>query len=301
MFMGSACMAAALYRFRNGVPANAAWFHAARCLPGVLVIGYPPVSLMVISLLPLTLIPWEREEWQASDYFPRLFVTGLAAMQLLQLYPVAGSQISISTSPVVLWAFLCVYDGAGGLVRVARKMGWAAYLLRSEQIVSGFLLLALGFSVARHSDWYRGYPEPASRLRGSSWLHLPVDSERLYEELADDVHANCDVLFTMPGMGSLNFWSGVPTPNGLNHDAWMRGVPLNQQGQILQSLEKNPGACAVYNEQLALLWQSTASEMDALPLGHYVMHDMPTVWRQGGYEIRVSPLRRVPWTPVAKN
>jgi hypothetical protein len=129
-------------------------------------------------------------------------------------------------------------------------------------------------------------------------LRLPLETENLYQFIARNVHANCDVLFTMPGMGSLNFWSAVPTPNGLNLTAWMRGLSLEEQQRILSILQKTPQACVVYNEDLTRFWQVTPQELRDLPLARYILHDMRPVAQARGYQIRVHPRRLTPWNAV---
>jgi hypothetical protein len=106
------------------------------------------------------------------------------------------------------------------------------------------------------------------------------------------------MLFTMPGMGSLNFWSGVAPPNGYNHNGWMRSFSLLQQEQILHILWANPRSCAVYNEDLAHFWGSTNQDLDKLPLARYIIYDMRKVYEKNGYEIRVHPQRNSPWVDV---
>ncbi|MGH9597484.1 MAG: hypothetical protein ACRD3K_11865, partial [Edaphobacter sp.] len=126
-------------------------------------------------------------------------------------------------------------------------------------------------------------------------LHLSKDVEDTYQVLAEDVRTNCDVLFTMPGMGSFNFWSEVPTPNGLNQTAWMKGLSLEQQQRILQILQKDAKACVIYNAGLVSFWKTTLDDLNELPLARYILYEMPNVSQKRGYEIRVSPQRNAPW------
>ena len=97
-------------------------------------------------------------------------------------------------------------------------------------------------------------PTIASSLAGSASLHLPPDQEMEFEALTRDLQTNCQILFTMPGMGQFNFWSGVPTPDGFNTDAWMKGVPLEQQQHTLQILQTNPSACVIYRPLMVAVW-----------------------------------------------
>lgn len=301
----------ALYWFRDRWRAHADVADALRCAAGLCAIALltayragpygvtdlPHPRLMVAAFLPLSLLPAAGKSWQASDCFPRLFVTSLAATQLLQAYPVAGSQVNIALAPSLLWAFICVHDGVAGLFHLLRRavdwFGDSPHV--QESVLGGLLALALALAMFYWGVPPRRYSFPPSKLPGSASLHLPADAENRYESLAANIRANCSILFTMPGMGSLNFWSGVPTPNGLNMPSWTRAFTLEQQQRIFDILKMNPQSCAVYNQGIAQFRGPTSQELAESPLAHYIVYAMPKVIEDGGYEIRVSPQRNSPW------
>jgi hypothetical protein len=299
----SACMAW-VYRTRDRWQGGSDWVDALRCVIGLYTIvlfrtGVQHRFFLLLAFLPLGLIPPKGRPWGPSDYFPRLFVTSLAVTQFLEAYPVAGSQVNIAAAPLLLWAFVCVHDGAVGLFRLApRARDWFGDTFLKESVLGGFVALALAVTMFRANAGRKHGSGPSSSLRGSASLHLPTGTEKLYGFLANNIRANCDVLFTLPGMGSFNFWSGVPTPNGFNLTAWMKGLSLGQQQQILQILQKDPRACAVYSPELTRFWETTPEDLAALPLARYVLNDMHIVSQRQGYEIRVSPERNSPWVEV---
>jgi hypothetical protein len=249
-----------------------------------------------IAFLPLGLLSTNGKPWQPSEYFPRLFVTGMAATQFLQPYPVAGSHLNIAAAPLLLWAFFCFHDGADGLFRLAtRTRDWLGLAVSGESVLGGLLAVFFAVVMLRSGAWNQHFLTPSSSLRGSASLHLPAEIEERYEYLANGLGTNCNVLFTMPGMGSLNFWSGVPTPNGLNLTGWTKAFKLEQQQRILQILRTNPRACAVYNAELSVGWGASREELDGLPLARYILYEMPVVSQRDGYEIHVAPQRNSPW------
>jgi len=216
----SACIVG-LYRYRDRWAIRSEWVDAARCLIGLWAISQASIfrtHYFFMGFLPLGLFPTKSRQWGAADYFPRVFVTSLAATQFLQAYPVAGSQLNIAYSSALLWAFMCVHDGAGGLFSLLQHAGdWIGNNLpRQESVLGALVALAMIVAMLRSGRWPEPYSDPPSHLLGATSLHLPKYQEDLYESLASNIRANCTVLFTLPGMGSLNFWSGIPTPNGLN-------------------------------------------------------------------------------------
>ena len=150
------------------------------------------------------------------------------------------------------------------------------------------VMLGFGLALPRYSG-------PPSKLRGAGVLHLPQAEERRYLHLASAIAANCDSLFTLPGMGSLNYWSGVPAPNGFNMTGWVKAFSDRRQQQILDRVRANPRACVVYNRDLSGFWGMTREDEQASLLGRYITREMAAAARYGAYEIRVTPERTAPW------
>jgi hypothetical protein len=298
--VAGSCWIVALYLSRGRWQGAVRWTDITRCVAGLWTIGFlvrhQTPTLEFVTLLPIVLMPTGDRCWKLGDFFPRVFITGLAATQLLQIYPVGGSQVSIAAAPSLLWAFLCIHDGLGGVWRVSEPRTEAAV---QKAIVGGVLAISLGLFLLRDGVWRGREMMPASRLWGAGSLHLSAEDEDRYEFLAHEVQVNCDMLFTLPGMGSLNFWSGLPTPNGMNETAWMKGFSTSGQQKILNLMRGDPRACAIYNPKLANFWGPPPNELMKLPLAEYVIEDMPKVAATQGYEIHVSPRRSAPWIDTA--
>ncbi len=294
---------AALYWFRDRWRTRADWVDALRCAVGfcaiLLLAVNPPAIVWILPLLPLGLMPVRGGKWSSSDGYPRLFVTALAATQFLQGYPVAGSQISVAATPLLLWAAICIHDGAGGLFSLMPRIAKAAGDgFPKDSVLGGLIAFALMAGMFSSGSLSWRYPYPASRLRGAASLHFPAEEEDRYLFLAGNIAANCDLLVTMPGMGSFNYWSGAPTPNGSNMTAWMRVFDGERQQRILGVLRSDPRACSVYSASRTRMWGTTAEELAGSPLARYIIDEMPKVAEIDDYEIRVSPRRSPAWTPV---
>ena len=290
-----------LYWSRDGWRARADLVDALRCAVGfcaILLLAVNPKGIVwILPLLPLGLMPVRGGKWSWFDCYPRLFVTSLAATQFLQGYPVAGSQISIAAAPVLLWAAICVHDGAGGLFRLMpRVANLAGEAFPKGSVPGGLIVIALMAGMLGSGSLSWRYPYPASRLRGAASLHFRAEEEDRYVFLAGNIAANCDVLVTLPGMGSFNYWSGVPAPNGSNMTAWMRVFDRERQQRIVDVLRSHPRACSLYNASRTRLWGATTEELAAAPLARYIIDEMPKVAEIDDYEIRVSPRRGSPWT-----
>lgn len=293
------CCVLALYflRARQG-----RWMDLAdtlRCPVGMLALTILAVQVAhlqwMVPFLPIALIPRDRQPWTAAELFPRLFVTALAATEFLQAYPVAGSQLRIANAPMILWGFLCVHDGAPALLRKlsAFAKGWRGAPAES---IAGLALASVMVCVMwRTGSFSWRYEYPASSLRGASILHLPPTEEARYSYLTNRISANCVLLFGLPQIGSLNLWSGVAPPNGLDIDIWMTSYSIDQQNSILRILQSNPQGCAVYNPHLVGVWGVTKDQLARSPLARYIAQEMRPAVTKDSYEIRVNPGRTMPW------
>jgi hypothetical protein len=273
---------------------------ALQCAAGLGVLFLIPVlpyPALVMPFLPLGLISCLNRARGASYLFPRVFVTDMAATQFLQPYPVAGSHLAIAAAPMVLWAFMCIFDGFDELLDILGIPAPPSRPVRRQAVLAAVMLFAfsLGFVRLYYSGFWLPYPYPASTLNGSRSLHLPPDEERRYRFLADSISGNCSMLFTVPGMGSFNFWSGVPTPNGSNLTVWINAFDAQRQEQILKLLVADNKACVLYNPHFVQFWTSSTEQLGRSKLGAYIMFDMVKVAELDGYEIRVQPGRSDPW------
>ena len=249
----------------------------------------------VVPLLPLTLIPQSHWERDAIALFPRLFITCMAVTQFLGAFPVAGSQKGIAAIPMILWAYLCIVDGIAGLRAASKqRLPDSGVRLRLDAVIGGVILLVFGgVSIALFLP--SRLPPRSAELRGATSLRLPEERESEFASIARKISPNCSILFTMPGMGSFNLWSGVHTPNGWNLTAWAKGFDAERQAEILSIMKSKSDACAILNRRIARLWDKDGATGAALPLGQYIMIEMPKMAEFGEYEIRVHPQRRTPW------
>jgi hypothetical protein len=297
----SGCIAALYWRRQKGwEPPD--WIDALRCVIGLctvpLLAFVPGRVVWILPFLPLGLAPVKGRSWQAADFFPRLFVAALAVTQFLSAYPVSGlSQIGIAAAPVLLWAFICIHDGAEGLFSLmSRVTDRLTHGFPKQSLIGALMAVVLMVAMLQPAFSSLKYPYPASHLAGSSSLHLQTEVENRFLFLAGSIRENCDSLFTLPGLGSLNFWSGIPTPNGSNLTAWMKGFDAERQQEILSLLQADTRACTVYNPAIASdTWGSTVDNMSSSPLAYYITHDMRKIAERDGYEIRVHPQRELPW------
>jgi hypothetical protein len=278
---------------RNWILTHRALWVAIRLTAGfviaVLIATAPSMALpWVVPFLPLSLIPTSKKQQPISQLFSRTFVTCMAAVQVLQAYPVAGTQLSIAAVPILLWAFVLIVDGA---VEFRGTLN-GEELLNIISIVI-LLLTFLGMSYSWLDDRNSRYPP--SELPGTDWVHLSPDLESTFSSISAALRTNCSSLLTMPGMGSFNIWSGLSTPGDLTGTEWIKLSTPQRQIEVLADLDSDPNSCVLYNRTMIKFWQITQEQVAGSPLASYIDQKMLTVFKVGDYEIRITHKRSTKW------
>jgi hypothetical protein len=86
-------------------------------------------------------------------------------------------------------------------------------------------------------------------LPGAEILRLPTSASALFRVLAMNAAAHGDILFSEPGMFSLNFWSGLPPPTLTNVTHWFSLISSARQQAIIRVLETHPRACIIIQRE----------------------------------------------------
>jgi hypothetical protein len=191
-------------------------------------------------------------------------------------------------------AMLCVAESAPGLAFLGRRSPRLASVVSAPLLLLGIASFILIQS--RSTEILDRDSRPSSDLRGASLLSLNSYLADRYRYLSERIRSNCDVLFTIPGMGSFNLWSGVAPPNGTNLTAWVEGLDRSRQVEILQILTAHPNACVIYNPELLDFWHTSSRAVEDSPLAQHILHSMVKAGERGGYEIRIQPWRTRAWT-----
>jgi len=259
------------------------WVRAGAGLAGIFLLVRTDLT-WVMPLVPLGVLPLTRRAWSNSEWFTRIFVADLAVTEFLQTYPVAGGQAGIAALPVMLWSFLCLWDG---LEEVGRRR-WA-------RPVAALITVVVTAGMWRSGLRQFGYPYAPSRLPGSSRLHLEPGQADTYRFLSNSIRQNCNLLYTLPRLHSFNFWSSVDAPAYSASPLSLQLYTVARQETVLNQLRKDASSCAVYNRAILDFWQAPQGFVDQSPLVQYVIREMPVMVSRDGYEIRVNPARRQPW------
>jgi hypothetical protein len=225
----------------------------------------------------------------------RTMLAALAALEVLQAYPVAGSQVGIASLTFVPVGALLLGDALTSLREWSAARGPLALERFGVVVTVALAALAANFaidsivrSIANNKEIYdERRPLP---FAGAGQLH-PLDSDvENYSRLVADLRRyRCTDFIGYPNVNSLYLWSGIEPPPPVAPGAWIEALDSERQQRVVEVLRASPRPCAIRNDGLAGAWLGGAPPPDR-PLVNYVLNEFRTVDQVGDFQFQV-PVR----------
>lgn len=294
----AACGAACGLRRRRAVAVDAA-VAVARIVAALgLVVAlcrFPAISpdhlVFAFAMPGLWLFLWPLAGENASGP-ARTWVGLLFLGQCLHPFPVAGSQIAWGTVLALPLAAMGAWPAAAWLGRhftPAQPRGGRAEILALQIAVAAVAGL-MGWQLTKVSDRYHEGSDLG--LPGAEAMRLPSDATALFQVLTLNAVLHGDLLFSEPGMFSLNLWSGLPTPTLANVTHWFSLLNVTQQQAIVAALEAHPRACViVQREHVKFLTSYGFAPVG--PLHDYIAKNFAPAFTLDGFEFCVRRDRQI--------
>jgi Concanavalin A-like lectin/glucanases superfamily len=226
-----------------------------------------------------------------TNQSPRAFVSRgvlavTAVMQFLQAYPVAGTQVACATVLLLPAACLSLSDAITLISSRLRRPDLAIDGLRVATLVWAwtFYKVVIGPDLLRHYSAVYSM-SPALRLPGTTRIHLPRQEVATYQWLVGTLSANCGSLVTLPGLQSLEIWTGLPPVTIRNATAWMLLFSAGEQQRIWQAVDAAKNPCAVFQQRLAVNW--VGPRVERLPAYENLVARFHAVASISGYDFMV--------------
>ena len=225
----------------------------------------------------------QKREAQA---FPRAFLCVLTVLQTIYAFPVAGSQNNLIQVLLFTLVAVCAGDSLVWLGTTSIRSRWpmGEWRRRSQLSLVGVAALYLVLCYTRYKSYIQS---PALDLPGAQRVHVTADQRRDLQWLARNIRQTCDAFEALPGMPSLNFWSGVYPLTGQNMDNWMATFTDSQQKAVIAALAPHARACIVYNPTHVKFWGTKAEILESLPLAKYIRENFRTFANSGDYELMI--------------
>ncbi|HEX5761496.1 MAG TPA: hypothetical protein VFY04_00040 [Solirubrobacterales bacterium] len=229
--------------------------------------------------------------------FLRVMLPALAVAEVLQVYPVPGSQVGIAALTFVPVAVLCLDDA------LTSARAWAAarggFLPQRVGAVATAALVALASilaintilrSIGNNAETYSNNFELP--FEGASLLRVPEADAANYTRLVELLHEHrCTDFIGYPNVNSLYLWSGIEPPAPAAPGAWIEALDSERQARVVRQLRRSPRPCAIRNEGQAGAWLGGAPPPDR-PLVNYVNQEFRPVETVGEVFEFMLPIRR---------
>lgn len=229
--------------------------------------------------------------------FVRVLLPALAIAEVLQVYPVAGSQMRIAAVTFVVVGGICLGDafnelrawsaarGAMSLKRFGAFAGVAICALGAKFALDGMVQPAIARIIVYNEE--KALPFP-----GVTALHLPTAEAEAYERTVEDLRRyRCSTFIGYANVDSLYLWSRIDPPRPSAPSAWMLALDEAEQNRILRQMRATPRPCAVRNEGVAGGWLAGRPRPET-PLVDYIFNAFEVVDEAGPFEFMLPKEKR---------
>jgi hypothetical protein len=247
---------------------------------------------LAITLAWVAAIPSTRDHHSAQGRFVRVLIPALAVLQALVAFPVAGSQVRFGSLLFLICGAICFADGWSDL-EAWGAAGAATYDMRTLRTAMVALSATLAVALALQSvlsplqSSRKAYDaQPRLPIAGATRLHLPAAQVSTFTHITTLLRRRCQSVITLPGLLSLNLWSGLPAPSGLTAEPFWHLLSRPQERTALARARATPGLCAVRNNQLAAFWDD-GKPLPQVPLVRFIEHEFSPIARYRGYVVSV--------------
>jgi hypothetical protein len=260
-------------------------------------------KLQIAFLLPwvwLVALPSRNEE--KSTGFARVFLSLVAVWQTLQAYPIAGTQMTLATFPLVLAYGVCLADALRELAqRPWTALKFSALTPSTRVLAKALACVALLFVFT--NAWCK-LPEVRREyasllpldLPGSRFVRMNEEVTLMNQQLSRYLETECDTFVSYPGLNSLYFWSGKQPPTQINSTGWGQ-LTHAQQRHILGSLRQAHRPKLVVTEAMMQSWNTSYAD-PIRPLVRFVQDECRPIRRIGRCLIfELKPVSEVTLTP----
>jgi len=223
-----------------------------------------------------------NNQLREAQAFPRAFLCILTVVQTIYAFPAAGSQNNLIQVLLFALVAVCAGDSVVWLESTGVGSRWPMrkWRIPANLSLAGVAALSLLLCYHRYSTYVHS---PSLDLPGARRVRVTADQRRDFQWLARNIRQSCDGFEGLPGMPSLNFWSGVYPLTGQNIDNWMACFTDSQQKVVIAALAPRARACVVYNPAIMKFWGTKAEVLQSLPLVQYIRQNFRIVANSGEY------------------
>ena len=209
--------------------------------------------------------------------FVRVLLAGMAIVEALQAYPVAGSQRLFAEMAMVPVGAVAMSDGVA-------QLGLARAPL---QVATALLFFAMAASWLPQAWQARADYETAVPLglAGATRVRVPAAQASILQDVTAALHAGCDTYISVPGMDSFYVFAELPPPSPPTRWIWLID-DVRLENAVVAAGDRVPRLCVIRDQQLIDFWTSGHGLPNG-PIDTYVGGGFVPAENIGPYEILV--------------
>ena len=210
----------------------------------------------------------------------RAWVALLLVFQFLHAYPVAGSQTNWSTFLWIPLLALGLHNALPCLVDMLPTWN------RPVRILGGLTVALAALTMTgrlAEISWKRYHSYQPLNLPGAELIRLPANTIYDLRILVENLRAHADMVFSAPGLCSVNLWTGLPSPTLANTTQWFKLLPLQHQQSIITRMAESPHAVLVIQRDVLNSLRETGFQIHS-PLYDWLMANFQCAFAMEGYE-----------------
>ncbi len=221
----------------------------------------------------------------------RLWLAALLLLQSLHAYPVAGSQLNWAT---FLWLPLLALSLRDASIALFRRSGSPTLrrLLSPVGAVTAWVLASFMALNLLDIGWAKRQVGAPLDQPGTEGIRAPDNIAFGLRIMAENATAHGSMLYSMPGLYSLNLWTGIPTPTLDNATQWFLSLSEDRQQAILERMRSDPGAVFVVQRDTLQYLVDHGFRVRG-PLGEFLGQSFERAFEVDGYALWVQRGRRV--------
>lgn len=219
----------------------------------------------------------------------RLFLALTACSQVLQIFPIVGTQTAWSSLLLCVCSLVLLHDAALELSQAPR--GFPRFAAPVAVFAGGLALYALTFFTL--GLWTTYSRTPSLGFGDSNLIRVPLALRADFDWIVASTSRYCDAIVTQPGLDSLLLWA-KPGPelhvSPVLVSSWPLHLTSDEQREVIAQVSRSTKVCAVYNQAASEWWTRdgpliTPSSLAQEPLVAYIqgLRGIRTV---GNYAIR---------------
>lgn len=236
-------------------------------------------------------LPWRKHAAEVRTSRQRRLLAWLAGLMTPYAFPVPGTQMILVFCFLIPLAAIVWGDAVERLLfrgnqDAASAPAWRRLAMASVNGAgAAFVLLAALMPNFPGADRREFETRPALRDPGSQTLRLETERAADYTFIAENIRGHCDSLFSVPGIHSFHFWSGVAPSHGWNLTAWMNLLRMQEQEAVARHLA-GERACIVWSERWLKFWTRGADLRDG-PIARAIQAGFEPWEESGEFALRM--------------